>query len=130
MNPTIAEQVRKARESIAAAELLLGQDYPEFAASRAYYGLFYVAQALLASRGQSYSSHAAVQAAFGREFAKTGALDPRFHRWLIDAQDLRNAGDYGIGMPIAREDAAQVIVWAREFVEAGVAHLGGGERRD
>ena len=55
MNAEFAAQVGKAKESVAAAELLLGQGYCEFAASRAYCAMFYVPEALLASRGQSFS---------------------------------------------------------------------------
>ena len=70
----------KARESLAAAQVLTKDGYYDFAASRAYYDMFYVASALLAVLGLSYSSHAAVISAFGREFAKSGKLDPKFHR--------------------------------------------------
>jgi uncharacterized protein (UPF0332 family) len=79
----------KARESLAAADLLLDQGFSDFAASRVYYAMFYVAEALLASLGKSYSSHGAIQAAYGREFVKTDKLNPKFHRWLIDSQDFR-----------------------------------------
>ncbi|MCC6698578.1 MAG: HEPN domain-containing protein [Candidatus Hydrogenedentes bacterium] len=125
MNADIDAQLDKARESLAAAELLLAQGYAAFAASRAYYSMFYVAGALLASRGQSFSSHAAVQAAYGREFAKTGDLDARFHRWLLDAQDLRNAGDYGVGTSVTGEQASLVVAWAREFLGAAATYLNG-----
>lgn len=123
MNADIMAQINKAQESLSAAELLLDQGYGEFAASRAYYAMFYIAEALLASRGQSYSSHAAVQAAYGREFAKSGVLDVRFHRWLLDAQDLRNIGDYGIGSMITKDQAEQVLGWAREFLNAAISYL-------
>jgi uncharacterized protein (UPF0332 family) len=93
MPPEVLKLLAKARESLEAAELLRSQGYAGFAASRAYYAMFYVAEALLRSMGQSYSSHGAVQAAYGREFAKSGKLDARFHRRLIDAQDFRNSGD-------------------------------------
>jgi uncharacterized protein (UPF0332 family) len=73
VNADIAAQMDKAKESLAAAELLFGQGYGAFATSRAYYTMFYVAEALLSSRGQSYSSHGAVQAAYGREFARRAA---------------------------------------------------------
>jgi uncharacterized protein (UPF0332 family) len=59
--------------------------------------MFYAAQALLLDRELSFSSHSAVIGAFGREYAKTAVLDPKFHRYLIDAQDFRNLGDYAIG---------------------------------
>jgi uncharacterized protein (UPF0332 family) len=123
VNADIRGQIDKAKESLAAADLLLSQGFIAFATSRAYYAMFYVAQALLTSRGQSYSSHAAVQAAYGREFAKSGDLDVRFHRWLLDAQDLRNVGDYGIGTSITETQACQVIAWAREFLDEATAYL-------
>ncbi|MCC6487417.1 MAG: HEPN domain-containing protein [Candidatus Hydrogenedentes bacterium] len=123
MNADIAVQIDKAKESLAAADLLLSQGYYAFATSRAYYAMFYVAQALLVSRGQSYSSHAAVQAAYGREFAKSGDLDARFHRCLLDAQDLRNVSDYGVSTSVTPEQAKQVIVWAGQFLEDAVSYL-------
>lgn len=115
MNGDITAQISKAEESLSAAELLLNQGYAGFAASRAYYAM--------EAWGQSYSSHAAVQAAYGREFARSGDLDVRFHRWLLDAQDLRNVGDYGIGITITAKQSEQVIAWEREFMEAAVSFL-------
>jgi len=118
MNRDTTVQLEKAKESLAAANLLQQQGYNDFAASRAYYSMFYVAEALLASLGQSYSSHAAVQAAYGRDFAKVERLDAKFHRRMIDAQDLRNIGDYGLGAAISPEQAARVCEWALEFITA------------
>jgi uncharacterized protein (UPF0332 family) len=123
VNPDIASLFAKAKESHAAALLLRQQGYLNFAASRAYYAMFYVAEAMLASRGQSHSSHGAVLSAFGREFAKPGRMDPKFHRWLIDAQDLRNTGDYGVGVGITAEQTAQVCAWTAEFIAAAEALL-------
>jgi len=85
--------------------------------------MFYVAEALLRALGQSYSSHGAVQAAYGREFAKTGKLDARFHRQLIDAQDFRNSGDYGIDAVMTKPQAEQICGWAGEFIDAAEACL-------
>jgi uncharacterized protein (UPF0332 family) len=114
---------QKARESLHAAELLRQEGYLDFAVSRAYYAMFYAAEALLLDHGLSYSSHAAVIAAFGREFAKTKALDPKLHRYLIDAQDLRNLGDYGIGPGVAADQVQETLSWANEFLAAVEATL-------
>jgi uncharacterized protein (UPF0332 family) len=108
----------KARESLAAAQVLTKDGYYDFAASRAYYAMFYVASALLVDLRLSYSSHSAVISAFGREFAKTGRLDSKYHRWLIDAQDLRNIGDYGVGSQVPKEYAETVCDWAVQFIHA------------
>ena len=113
----------KARESLAAAQVLTKDGYYDFAASRAYYAMFYVASALLANLGQSYSSHSAVISAFGREFAKTARLDSKFHRWLIDAKDLRNIGDYGVGSQVPKEYAETACDWAVQFITAAEALL-------
>jgi uncharacterized protein (UPF0332 family) len=101
-----------------AAELLQREGYLDFAASRLYYAMFYAAEALLLDHGLSFSSHSAVIAAFGREFAKTRVLDPRLHRYLLDAQDIRNLGDYGVGIGVTAEQIEQLRDWAQEFLEA------------
>ena len=88
MRPEVRALLDKAAENLAAARLLWSNGSVEISASRTYYAMFYVAEALLLARDLVYSSHAAVVAAYGREFAKTQLLDARFHRHLIDAEDL------------------------------------------
>jgi uncharacterized protein (UPF0332 family) len=83
MNHDIKALFEKAKESLGAARKLIEDGYFDFAASRAYYAMYYVAEALLTHLGQSYNKHSAVISAFGREYAKSGNLDPKFHRWLI-----------------------------------------------
>jgi uncharacterized protein (UPF0332 family) len=70
-----------------------------------------------------YSSHSVVISAFGREFAKTGRLDSKYHRWLIAAQDLRNIGDYGVGSQVPKEYAETVCDWAVQFINAAEVFL-------
>jgi len=123
MTPEIESLLAKSQQSLQAAELLQADGYFNFAASRLYYAMFYVAQALLLSREQSYSSHSAVIAAYGREFAKTGTLDTRFHRWLLDAQDIRNVGDYGIGEEISAVQCQELVMWAKSFLETANTYL-------
>jgi uncharacterized protein (UPF0332 family) len=123
MIPEIEALLEKAQQSLQAAEALQADNYFNFAASRLYYAMFYVAQALLLSRGQSYSSHSAVIAAYGKEFAKTGDLDTRFHRWLLDAQDIRNVGDYSIGEEISAAQCQELVIWANSFLETANTYL-------
>ncbi|MCL5982394.1 MAG: HEPN domain-containing protein [Firmicutes bacterium] len=115
--------MHRAKESLAAARGTLRDGFPDFAASRAYYAMFYVASALLVSRGQSYNSHAAVISAFGREYAKTARIDPKFHGWLIAGQNFRNVGDYGVEAHVSKEQAALTCAWADEFIEAAGSFL-------
>lgn len=123
MSAEVAALLAKAARSRRAAALLAQEDYLDFAAARAYYALFYVAEALLLAEGQSFSSHAALIAGYGKTFAKTQRLDPRFHRYLIDAQDIRNLGDYGVGTGVSRSQVTDLLAWADEFFAAAQAFL-------
>jgi uncharacterized protein (UPF0332 family) len=113
----------RARESIRVAEILVKEDSPDIAASRAYYAMFYIAEALLLSRGLSFSSHSAVIAAYGKEFARHKTLDPQFHRYFMDAQDTRQIGDYGIDAHVPDIEAAETIERAKEFLNAAEEYL-------
>jgi uncharacterized protein (UPF0332 family) len=61
----------KAVDSIEVAEGILDMNKPEFATGRAYYAIFYIAEALLNEKGLKFNKHSAVHAAFGEQFAKT-----------------------------------------------------------
>lgn len=124
MTHETAALLEKAEQSIAAASLLLDDDYIDFAASRAYYAMFYAVEALLLSREMSFSKHSAVIAAFGKEFIKTGIIDARFHKMLLSAFDLRNAGDYGIMHTVSEQQAKQVILDSKEMLIVITAQLG------
>jgi uncharacterized protein (UPF0332 family) len=96
--------LNKARRSLAAAQRLAADGYLDFAVSRAYYAMFYTAQAFLLSRGLRFSKHSAVIAAFGQEFAREDEALREFHHWVIEAQDARNAADYQIEVVLANEE--------------------------
>lgn len=79
--------------------------------------MFYVAEALLHEKDLRSRKHSGVIALFGETFAKTGAMDAKFHRWLLDAFDKRILADYGVEAVLTREDSAQMIAQAREFLD-------------
>lgn len=123
MNPEIKALLEKAKRSQRAAAKLFKDEDVDFAASRAYYSLFYIAEALLLSRGLSFSSHSAVIANFGKEFAKTGMLNPKFHHYLTESQDRRNIGDYSVIAQVTREEVQEMPAWAKEFIKAAENYL-------
>jgi uncharacterized protein (UPF0332 family) len=59
----------------------------------------------------------------GREFAKSGVLNPHFHRYLIEAQALRQSGDYGTGPLVTSALVDQALQRAQEFIAAAEAFL-------
>lgn len=80
---------------------------------------------MLLSKELTFSSHSAVVAAYGKEFAKTGLLDPKFHRYIIDAEKRRQIGHYGDeGEEVSDEQARESFQWAEEFMQAVKDYLG------
>ena len=82
MDRVTTQLLHKAQESLAAARLLRQANYYDFAASRAYYGMFYAAEAALLALGLSFSKHSAVVAAFGRHLANRELVSRHLHRYL------------------------------------------------
>ena len=98
--------------------------FARFSAVQSYYTIFYLAQTMLLTKGLTFSKHSAVVAAFGREFARTGLLDPKFHRYIIDAQERRLVGHYGgEHEEVIDEQALESFQWAGEFMDAVKAYL-------
>ncbi|MEP7133978.1 MAG: HEPN domain-containing protein [Chloroflexota bacterium] len=123
MKPEVDELLDKARRSIKTAAKILKDGEIDFAGSRAYYAMFYVAEGMLLEKGLAFSSHSAIIANFGKEFAKTKLLNPKFHNYLIKSQDRRNIGDYAIGSHLTEEEVREMLIWAKEFVKAAEDYL-------
>jgi uncharacterized protein (UPF0332 family) len=113
----------KAKENLKVAQILVQDGFYDVAASRTYYVMFYIAQSLLLRRGLTYSSHSAVIAAYGKEFAKKGILDPKFHQRLIEAKGLRQTGDYGMMTSVSPLEVEDALSWAEEFLSVAEAYL-------
>lgn len=125
MTPAQADLLARARRSVTAARANLDLSYTEIAASRAYYAMFYCASALLAGEGLSFSSHSAVIAAFGRQFARTGRIPRDLHRALVQAQEVRLGADYLVGRSVPGEEAVEQIRRAERFLAVTEELLGG-----
>ena len=80
--------------------------------------MFFTSEALLNEIGLDFNKHSAVHAAFGKHFAQTRLLDPKFHRWLIDSFDKRLIGDYGVETNLQIDVVVSMIHQAQEFLEA------------
>jgi uncharacterized protein (UPF0332 family) len=106
----------ESRSSIDATNILKREGYFGFAASRAYYVMFYAVQALLLAKGLAFSKHAGVISAFGRHFVKTGEFPAEYHRHLIQGMELRHVGDYGRSDEISAEQCDEQIRHARDFL--------------
>lgn len=123
MTPEQRSLLNKAQKSLDAAQELMEKGFYDFAISRAYYAMFYVAEALLDQEGLSFSSHAAVIGAFGKHLARTGKVPVELHRQLIDAQSQRTSADYDSFLELSQIDAETVIQQAQGFIYIGFQNL-------
>ena len=116
MNAESAKYLERAEHALAAATALAKAGFAADAASKTYYAMFYAAQALLSAEGVEVIKHSAVESEFGYRFAKTGRIDPRYHRMLLDARKVREIADYELQEEIVEPVAALKLDEGREFV--------------
>jgi uncharacterized protein (UPF0332 family) len=115
--------LEKAERSLNAAELLLENGDVDIAASRVYYAWFYVAESLLLTRGLRFTRHGQVNAQYGNLFARTGLLDPEFHRFLLRAFNLRQMADYWSHVDLVAEEILHLVEEGRRFLKAAREYL-------
>jgi len=119
LTPQQEALLRKAARRIRSARVLVVEGDYDSAVSRAYYAMFYVAEALLLSKGLAYSKHSAVIAAFGKEYAKEGVLPVELHAHPREASDARNVADYQADSDLTEEATVKHISRAERFVAVG-----------
>jgi uncharacterized protein len=116
ITPEVEAYLAKARHALEVADKLQhGDDYAD-AAGKAYYAMFYAAQALLKAHGIEVVKHSAVASMLGRHFAKTGRLDPKFHRMFLNARQIREIADYGLFEEIVESNATLTIEDSKAFI--------------
>jgi len=106
----------KAESAIGAAESLLRDGYRDFSAGRAYYAMFYTAEALLAERELTFKKHVGVHKAFSEHFIKTGIFEQKYYHWLVATFNSRLVGDYAIQTEFEDGEVQEWIDQAREFL--------------
>ena len=116
MKKEVQRLLEKADHALEVAESLYKQGFIHSASSRIYYAMFYAAQALLKSEDIEVVKHSAVESALGYHFAKTGKIDPKYHRMLINARKIREIIDYDIQEEIVEPSALLKLEDGKEFV--------------
>jgi len=115
--------VRKAEESLDVARVLLDRGNFGFSASRSYYAMFYLAEALLLTQGLSFSKHSAVIAAFGRVFVKTGLMEGKFHAYLRKGFEAVMISGFGL-LFTSMIGLVGFVLWDRRTALAPAVRMG------
>ena len=118
----IESLIQRALKYLRSAEILLKERDYESSVSRAYYAMFYSAQAVLLTKNLSFSSHKGVISSFGEHFIKTGIFQKEMGRELNRAFEKRQIGDYEYKFVISKE-AEEILVDGKKFVENIIQRL-------
>ncbi|MBM4250119.1 MAG: HEPN domain-containing protein [Euryarchaeota archaeon] len=117
MNKVGESLLERAEKYLKSAGLLADADDYESSVSRAYYAMFFAAEAALLSKGLSPASHGGVLSVFGEHFVKTGVFPRSMGRALNRAYAKRQLGDYEHRFVISSREAKEVLADAAGFVK-------------
>jgi uncharacterized protein (UPF0332 family) len=116
----ILEFASKAKENLAAAQLLFDHGLYNASANRAYYAAFQAALVALARAkvlDQSRVSHETAQSKFAAELIHRRKIYPsHLKSYLMDLQRVRDSADYQL-VAVSKKVALMQLKPAKEFVE-------------
>jgi uncharacterized protein (UPF0332 family) len=123
MDERIEKLLKKAEEDLKASKIMIENGIYRIAASRVYYAMFYIAEALLLTKGLIFTSHKGLISSFNKEFIKSGIFNIKFGRLLRDAFDIRQNSDYEIIPDITESKTKELVLLAKEFLEEAKKYL-------
>ena len=106
-----------AREALRDADVLIAQHALKSAVNRLYYGAFYAARALLATRGLDSARHSGVIALFQQHFVKTGLVSVEVFRSFPRAFEKRLDVDYGDYATVTDDESRAIRTTVQAFVD-------------
>ncbi len=114
----IGVQLARGKESLESADILLAAGKYADAVSRAYYGAFHHACALLLMSGQQARRHGGVERLLQRDLVRTGKLDAAVARSYAHLLKDRQDADYGAETVFTPALTAERVEAARVFCSA------------
>lgn len=118
-----ASLIERAKKYLKSSRMLLMDGDYESSVSRAYYAMFYSAEAVLLTKNLSFSSHRGVISAFGEYFVKTNIFPRAMGRELNRAFEKRQLGDYEYTFVISEDEAREILDQSKHFVESVILYL-------
>lgn len=119
---TIDSLLQKAQQYLRSAAVLLETGDFDSCASRAYFAMFYAAQAALQQNGQELSPTQGIRSAFVERYVRSGRFPERAEQALYRGYELQQLGDYAQHRAVSQRDAERLLQEAEAFVNS-VAHV-------
>jgi len=108
--------MQRARRMLRTAWLAFEDGDHASAVNRAYYAIFYAANAALSTRNLELHKHTGVISEFRLQFVKTGLIEPEYSAFYGDTMDARHTSDYDFVVDVEQERAESAIDEAERFV--------------
>jgi hypothetical protein len=112
----IAVEIARGDRALASARILADAGEAADAVSRAYYGAFHYARALLLTEGVEARRHGGLDRLVQRDFVRTGALSAEVAAELTRLQAMRQRADYSAEHVFTEPMARDAIAGAERFV--------------
>ncbi|MDX1547613.1 MAG: HEPN domain-containing protein [Rhodothermales bacterium] len=108
--------MHKAQTYLRSAAVLLELEDYDSCASRAYFAMFYAAQALLVNENGALPEKKGIRSAFVEQFVDGGTLPEQAGNALHYAYELQERGDYSHTFAVEQGEAERVLQEAEAFV--------------
>jgi uncharacterized protein (UPF0332 family) len=119
----ISNLIKRSRRYLRSAKLLIEDEDYASAISRAYYAVFYLGEALLLSKGLTYSSHQGVISGVGEHFIKTEIFEREFGKILNQAFQKRQTAEYDYDFFATEREAQEILDKAEMFFKEARKYL-------
>ena len=108
----------KAQQFLRSAAVLFELEDFDSCASRAYFAMFFSAQALLTADGQRHAGRRSARTAFVERYVEGGELPKRAGEAFAEAQQLQEIADFGGKLAVSEQQAERVLQEAEAFVHS------------
>ncbi len=112
----IRVEVTRGDDSLESARILLAAAKHADAVSRAYYGAFHYARALLLTVGEEPETHGGVHKLLHRDLVRGGVLDPNVAHLFSRLQKFRLDADYSAEVVFTAASASDEVHAAETFI--------------
>lgn len=113
----INEIVKRAKNRLLSAKILLKNGQYADSISRSYYAFLDIAQAALIKLGYRTKSHAGTITLFSKHFVKSRSIDDKYIIFFKQAKKFREEADYEFLKKFTKEEAELVLKEAKDFVK-------------
>lgn len=123
MDDLVKYRLDSSKERLESAQILLDAGKYKDSIGRSYYAIFTAVKSVLAKDRIDFAKHAGVISYFQKEYIKTGVFDKKYSKYLQEAFQIRNNCDYDDFYIVAKADAEEQLIRAREYYDTIYEYL-------